>query len=173
MDVLDDTDNLIGSCIFHWSRTEVLADGILVPKELLGEGFVDDSHVPRIPVVIFVDGAARQHSGADRIEEPWRYPGPVGGYIVLRAGLWFALNPNVVTPLLAGHRRIGRGADAAHPRNGSEPVLNLTKERDQLLLLMVRQQQRIDVNKVAAILIEPEVLVLQIAQAAAQHPGHT
>ena len=78
-----------------------------------------------------------------------------------------------MAPLLAGHRRIGREADAAHPGNGSEPVLNRTKERDQLLLLMVRQQQRIDVNEVAAILIEPEVLVLQIAQATAQHRGHT
>src|SRR5438309_10072744 len=64
MDVLDDTDNLIGSRILQWSRTEVVADGILVSKELLSKGLVDDSHVPRIPVVIFVDGAARQHSGA-------------------------------------------------------------------------------------------------------------
>jgi hypothetical protein len=71
------------------------------------KGFIDDGHVPRIPVVVFIDGAARQHSGADRIEEPGRYAGPVGGYIVLRAGLWSALNPNVVAPLIAGHRRIG------------------------------------------------------------------
>ena len=102
------------------------ADGILVPKKLPGKGVVDDSHVPRILVVVFVDGAARQHSSADRIEEPGRYAGPVGGYIVLRAGLWFALNPNVMALLVAAHRRIGRGTDAAHSGNGAEPVLNLT-----------------------------------------------
>jgi hypothetical protein len=44
MDVLDDTDNLICSRIPHRSGTEVLADGILVPKKLLSKGFVDDSH---------------------------------------------------------------------------------------------------------------------------------
>ena len=81
----------------------------------------------RIPVVVFVDGVARQHSSADRIEEPGRYAGPVREYLILRARLWFALNPNVMAPLGAGHRRIGRGADAAHPGNSAEPVLNLTK----------------------------------------------
>ena len=80
----------------------MLADGILVPEKLLRKGFVDDGHVPRIAIVVFVDGAARQHSGADRIEEPRRDAGPVGGYIVLRAGLWFALNPNIDAPLIAG-----------------------------------------------------------------------
>ncbi len=84
VNVLNDTDNLIGSRILHWSGTEVPADGILVPKKLLRKSFVDDSHVPRISVVIFVDRASRQHSGADRIEEPRRDAGPVGGYIVLR-----------------------------------------------------------------------------------------
>ncbi len=101
MNVLNDTDDLIGPRILHRSRTEVLADGILISEKFLREGFVDHGHVPRIPVVIFSDGAARQHSGADRIEEPRRDAGPVGGYIVLRAGLWFALNPNVVAPLTA------------------------------------------------------------------------
>ena len=113
------------------------ADGILTPKKLLSKGFVDHGHLLRIPVVIFSDRAARQHSGADRIEEPRHDAGPVGGHIVLRAGLWFALNPNVFAPLTVRHRCIGRGADVAHSGNGAEPVLNLTIERDQLFLLMV------------------------------------
>src|SRR6266700_2804639 len=62
MDVLDDTDNLIGSRIPHGAGTEVPADGILVPKKLLGKGFVDDSHVLRMLVVVFVDGVAL-HAG--------------------------------------------------------------------------------------------------------------
>ena len=169
VNVLDGTDNLIGSRILHGSGTEVLAHRILVPEKLLGKGFVDDGHVPRIPVVIFVDRASRQHSGADRIEEPWRYAGPVSGHIVLRARLWFALNPNVVAVLATAHRRIRRGTDAAHPGNGAEPVLNLTIKRDQLLLLMARQYGAVDGNQIAVLRIEPEVLVLQIAQAAAQH----
>ena len=41
--------------------TEVLAYGILVPQKPLGKGVVDDSHVPRILVVVFVDGAALHH----------------------------------------------------------------------------------------------------------------
>src|ERR1700722_2470013 len=56
MDVLDDTDNLISSRIPQGAGTEVAADGILVPNKLLGKGFVNDSHVPRILVFVFVDG---------------------------------------------------------------------------------------------------------------------
>src|SRR5271163_4528514 len=112
MDILDDTDDLIGPGIPHRSGTEMLADGIPDPKKPPGKGFVDDSHVPRIRVVVLVDGSAGQHSGADGIEEAGRYAGPVGRYIILRAGLWFALNPNLVAPLGAGHRGVGRGTDA-------------------------------------------------------------
>ncbi len=72
-------------------------------------------------------------------------------------------------PLIAGHRRIGRSADATHSGNGAEPVLNLTIKRDQLFLLMARQYGAVDGNQIAVLRIEPEVLVLQIAQAAAQH----
>ena len=61
MDVLDDTNDLVGSRIPQGAGTEVPTDGILVPKKLLGKGFVDDSHVPRILAVVFVDGAALHH----------------------------------------------------------------------------------------------------------------
>ena len=40
--------------------------------------------------------------------------------IVLRAGFRFALNPNAVAPLIACHRRIGCGADAAYPGNSAD-----------------------------------------------------
>ena len=148
-------------------RSEVLPDGVLAFEELLRKGFVDDGYLSRGRGIVLGDGAAEHDLGTKASKKPGitrAHPALVSSFA---PGSGRPCDANPVVPAIPGHRRVQRRSHHPHTGNLSEPFVDPAEQGFHLLRL-VGTQGGIDPRNVPALSLEPEILVLQVAQALAQ-----
>ena len=115
LEVGEDADDLPAAGVLREVDAEVLADGVLIGKEALDEGLIDEGDLRRCGRVLLAEIAAAHHGHADGIEEVCADAIPCRAAIVAGPRSGMALLNDALAPVVAFERAVEGQAELVTP----------------------------------------------------------